>query len=347
MSIAPTIAAPTDRVASVPETATAPCMYCSRSDYQPLYAGIEDRLGHVPGKWAFVKCQSCDSAILSPTPKAEDLPAFYPSVYTFAPELAKQGTLKRWLANLEYSLFFRTIYDAQVRLVTRYTERPRNNPGKLLDIGCGRGLRLKHFQKHGYHVSAMDFVEDSVAYVAQELKLTAVCTDIPGLSHSFASSSFDVVTAFSVAEHLLDLQDTLHACHKLLTPGGWIALHVPLADSFQAAIFGSRWLGFTEAPRHVSVPSRRGLSIALSDAGFDADSIRHIPDSAMGNAALAGLSLFPGGATTSSYGNGKVAALVKRLCGAITIPIVLPWTICENVIIRRPAQGIVFARKPL
>jgi SAM-dependent methyltransferase len=345
MSLATPIAPALERQAVVADT--APCLYCGGTDYQPLYAGIEDRLGHVPGEWSFVKCQCCGSAMLSPTPKAEDLPAFYPPVYTFAPELAKPGTLKRWLANLEYNIFFRTIYDAQVRLVTRHTNRPKGSPGKLLDIGCGRGLRLRHFQKHGYDVSAMDFVADATDYVASELKIEAVCTDIPGLTSAFAAEEFDVITAFSVAEHLLDLDMALAASLQLLKPGGWIALHVPLVDSFQASAFGKHWLGFTEAPRHVSVPSRQGLSAVLIAAGFEAPSIKHIPDSALGNAALAGLSLFPGGAATNSYGTGRATALLKRICGALTIPAVWTWAVFENTVLCRPAQGIVFARKPL
>ena len=44
MSLASTIAPPADRETSARESATAPCLYCGSSDYQPLYDGIQDRL---------------------------------------------------------------------------------------------------------------------------------------------------------------------------------------------------------------------------------------------------------------------------------------------------------------
>ena len=64
-----------------PRTATtlaAPaCLYCGSTDLAPMYSGVRDRLGYVPGERTFCRCRSCRSAVLDPLPKTEDLPAFF------------------------------------------------------------------------------------------------------------------------------------------------------------------------------------------------------------------------------------------------------------------------------
>ena len=45
--------------------------------------------------------------MLVPLPRTEDLPAFYPPVYTFGLDLGGRSLLKRWLGKLEYGAFYR------------------------------------------------------------------------------------------------------------------------------------------------------------------------------------------------------------------------------------------------
>src|SRR5215217_2060933 len=105
-----------------------PCLYCGGESFQPLYDDVHDRLGYVPGVWSFVRCNDCGSANLRPFPNAQDVPAFYPPVYTFSPDLA-QSFLKRGLSSLEYQLFFRPLYRAQVRVIDRYTRPSTGTAG--------------------------------------------------------------------------------------------------------------------------------------------------------------------------------------------------------------------------
>jgi len=81
-----------------------PCLYCSGTAFEPLYADVQDRLGHVPGRWSFWRCVGCRSALLSPFPRAEDLVAYYPALYSFTPEMGGKSRLRRWLAGLEHRL---------------------------------------------------------------------------------------------------------------------------------------------------------------------------------------------------------------------------------------------------
>ena len=121
--------------------------------------------------------------------------------------------------------------------------------------------------------------------------MPAVCSDATDVARHFPPRSFDLVTAFHLIEHLPDLQGLLRSVRTLLKPGGWFAGTVPLVDSLQVRRFGARWAGASEAPRHVTIPSREGIDRLFETAGFERPSIR--PDSLLNCAGVAVLSALP------------------------------------------------------
>jgi hypothetical protein len=155
-----------------------------------------------------------------------------------------------------------------------------------------------------------------------------------------------VVTAFYVLEHVIDVQSTLAICRRLLKPGGWLAAAVPLSDSVQSVVFRGRWGQATEAPRHLSLPSRAGVTRALSSAGFEPHSIMLVPDTTIGCAQVAGITLFPQSATSVTYAPGRRRIPWARIAGAAATMAALPWALADAVLFRRPAMGIIFGRKP-
>jgi SAM-dependent methyltransferase len=320
------------------------CPYCSNFSYAILFENVRDRLRHVPGRWAYWRCRACGSAVLCPYPRASELSAFYPPVYTFQPDAGQRGMLKRILARLQYLFFFRPQYAAQVRQVLRGIGWRGQPDQQLLDVGCGRGLRLLAFQKRGFRVQGMDFQPEVVEYLRQELGIPALCTDVGGLSDAYPLRAFDLVTAFHVVEHVPDVDLMLRNCFGLLKPGGWFAAAVPLIDSVQARVLRSRWVAVTEAPRHLTLPTAAGLRIACRRVGFDRVEFR--PDATLNCAGALVLSLLPGVATTHLVGGGRWRAVLTGALAALLTVLSLPVCLVENYLVRRPALGMVFARKP-
>jgi SAM-dependent methyltransferase len=328
-----------DTAESLPE-----CLYCGGKTYDLLFEDIRDRLAFVPGRWAFWQCADCASAMLAPHPRASDLAGFYPPVYSFAPDLANQGRLQRLLAGLEYRLYFKPQYRAQTRKVLAGIGWNGQKGLRLLDVGCGRGLRLLCFRERGFQVHGMDFQPAVVEYLQTQLGIPAVCTGGDNLAESFDAESFDVITGFWVLEHAPSVKALLKNCLQLLRPGGWLAVSVPLVDSVQAMVLRRRWVNVTEAPRHLSLPSQGGMMRACNEAGYHMATMK--PDATLACAGMLGLSIFAGGATSQAYGAGKATALAARLLGALTTQIAAPWCLVENYVLRRPACGIFFAQKP-
>lgn len=321
------------------------CLYCDWEQLRPRYSGIHDRLGYAPGPWGFVFCDACGSAILSPFPPADRLADFYPPIYSFAPELNHQSAFRRRWSQLETKLVYRRLYLGDARRVLRHTRPGCSGSPRLLDLGCGRGLRLQAFRALGCEVLGTDFQPEVVAYVRDQLGIPALCATLEDLPALLAPDSFDVLTAYYLFEHVVDVSDAVRTCLTLLRPGGWLAAAVPLVDSVQSRMLGARWCQVTEAPRHVSVPSRKGLLAAAQRAGFCRAQV--VPDSLRLSAASLALSLVPAGTTHGTYTEGRKHSMPARLAALAIATMTVPWCWLENRVLRRPALGILFAQRPM
>jgi SAM-dependent methyltransferase len=318
-----------------------PCLYCGGSDYDLLLTGMRDRLAVTSLVWSWWRCRGCGSAVIAPFPKAEDLAAYYPAVYSFAPELGRKSAVRRVLAALEYRFFFRPQYGSAARAVLRAATGLPARP-RVLDVGCGRGLRMLSFRERGCEVEGMDFQPDLAEYVRTQLGIPVTCTPVEELTRHFAPASFDLLTAIYVVEHVTDVLGLLRSCHALLRPGGWLVAGVPLIDSVQAGVLGTRWLNAADI-RHVALPSHEGMRRACLAVGFG--EVKFLPDPLLTCAGLYALSWLPGATTTAVYTGGGAVVLAKRILAGAVTALMLPWVAVENYLIRRPGQALVFARK--
>ncbi len=163
--------------------AANPCLYCGGTSFNVLHAGIEDRLRYAPGQRDWLCCRHCGSGILSPFPSVGEIPGFYPPVYTFGLKQDQGGgALQQLIAQLEFQAFYRPQYESQAQRILRITRV--SHKGRMLDVGCGRGLRLLSFRRLGLDVHGMDLIPEPVEYVKKELGVPAVCTDMAGLPTS-------------------------------------------------------------------------------------------------------------------------------------------------------------------
>lgn len=302
-----------------------------------------DRLQFVSGEWEFHRCDACGSAMLHPMPTADDLASLYPPVYTFAPELGASNRFNKVLAFLEYHLFFRPTYRTQARIVSKYS-RKHGLGNRLLDIGCGRGLRLLEFRREGFDIHGCDFSESSINYLRENHQIPGDVADVSALNAVYHANTFDLVTAFYVIEHVVDVQEVFRSCRRILKPGGALVAVCPLSDSTQAKVFGNRWVSVTEAPRHTNIPSQIGFIGACRLAGFE--DVTVTADSTVANAACVGMSVFPNSSTTSVYGDPTWHVTANRLLGAAVTYGVIPWALLDKWVFKRPGLGILFARKP-
>ena len=325
--------------ASVP---TPSCLYCRNHSYEPLFDGVRDRLGYVPGTWAFLRCTICGSAILVPHPSPDRIRQFYPPIYDFTLEPPQAKSFSARMKQLEYRGFFAPMYAQQAARVLQAVGASRGSSPRLLDIGCGYGLRLLAFRRLGCQVFGADFRPEVVAYLRRQLRIPALCVEGEELARRLPVASMDVVTAFHVVEHVSDVRHLLACALQVLRPGGWLVMTVPLVESLQAVVLKSRWVGASEAPRHLSIPSQVGIERLCREVGFAPVRIR--ADHLFNCLGIGVLSLMPAIGTRHAHDGwpNYVANLARAiLAGAV----MLPWCLLEQAL-DRPAIGMVVARKP-
>ena len=97
-------------------------------------------------------------------------------------------------------------------------------PGRLLDVGCGRGEYLKAFKHLGFEVMGVDNAP-STKRMAEGLQVEVV--DIEQQLLPFPTESFDFVYSKSVIEHLHRPDNMLAECFRVLRSGGVAVIMTP------------------------------------------------------------------------------------------------------------------------
>ena len=314
------------------------CIFCGGERLEPWLDGIEDRLGHVPGSWSFLRCGDCGSAQLAPMPKPEIIPGLYPDIYSFRADFKSGGRIKEAIASIEKKVFYRISHKDEVGTIKRSTGL---TSGKLLDVGCGTGDRLARFAKAGFDVRGMEVQPELAEYVHDNLGFEV---DVGTLdSVAYPPESFDIVISHWVLEHLLDVKTVLEKVYSSLKPSGWFAAEVPLADSLQVSMLGGRWSAFSEAPRHLAVPSHEGLRRAYAASGFD--NIKFVPSSILECSGMFSLSVIPRACAMYAYEDSSLLTHAPRLAAGLLTVLHMPVAAVENHLLGRPAGSLVFAQK--
>jgi ubiquinone/menaquinone biosynthesis C-methylase UbiE len=104
--------------------------------------------------------------------------------------------------------------------------------GHLVDFGCGNGAQTLLFAEDFDRVTGVDVSEEFLGDFRREIvirgledRIEAVATD--GGSIPLPDGAADVVTSFTVLEHVPDEQAALAEMHRILRPGGILIITVP------------------------------------------------------------------------------------------------------------------------
>jgi SAM-dependent methyltransferase len=138
-------------------------------------------------------------------------------------------------------------------------ERPR-----ILDVGCGTGCVLRAAQERGWDASGVD-VSQRVVRLSQEQGLDAHLVGDHKLP--FDDQSFDVVTAWSVVEHVADVRETLAEWWRVLRVDGVLVLDTSDATCWKVALLGPKYGRFWRSD-HTYVFSPATLGRFVENTGF-------------------------------------------------------------------------------
>ncbi len=230
------------------------CPLCGADQPALVFAG-PDRLHGVPGLFTMCRCGQCGLYYQTPRPTPDALDLIYPDEYPphqVDAYVTAQQPLHPHLLEM-----------------AQFVAQQHPHARTLLDVGCGSGAFLRAMQQicPGWQVAGTDPGAGAVA-AARQHGLTVHHGLLEQLD--LPRQQWDVVTLWHVLEHMPDPLGTLHYIREhLLAPGGLLALAVPMADSWDARVFGKDWMGW-DLPRHFMVFTTATLHAMLAEGGYRA-----------------------------------------------------------------------------
>jgi len=195
------------------------------------------------------QCSECDIVYLNPMPKNEYLASFYEKGYHRVKESFLNETISR---------FNRKLAVSEIKKI--------KSDGKVLDIGCGRGMFLKSMQEAGYEVCGIEPSGDGskIARDIAKLKISNCRLD----EFECCDNSFDIVMLWHVLEHMSSPAESLEQIKKIIKPDGILIVEVPNFSSIESRFFNRYWQHL-DVPRHMFFYNKKSLEKFLNLKGYE------------------------------------------------------------------------------
>jgi len=239
----------------------APCpLGCSAGD-DAVFTG-RDRSYDQPGEFTIVRCRSCRLMRTNPRPTRAGIRYYYPSEY--APYRDTRRIAPESLAE-SASLLKRPIQ----RLLKAWDARavPPLPAGRMLEIGCAAGTFLHLMAERGWQVNGLELSENA-ARLAKSQGLPVYVGELETATDP--SSPYDLIVGWHVFEHLHEPLRALTKFWQWSKPGGWLALSMPDASSWELSVFKERWFGL-QLPNHLFHYEPATLNELLARTGWRAE----------------------------------------------------------------------------
>jgi len=210
----------------------------------------------LPGDYELARCRSCGSAVtLAPAPEQ-------------AHEAGAYGG-GRPRGSRASAPILRAFDRRRLAQLQRAGARP---PGRLLDIGAGRGRFVAQARAAGWYAHGIEPSQRGVVG-ARAIGVELVAAGIDDAE--VPPGSLDAASLWHVLEHVEDPGAALERIAGWLRPGGLLLVGVPNLSSVQARAGGARWYHL-DVPRHRTHFTAVGLETLLRAHGLEPVSTRHV-----------------------------------------------------------------------
>lgn len=99
----------------------------------------------------------------------------------------------------------------------------RHKEGRLLDVGCGRGLALEYFAYRGYDAVGADISPEAV----EALESRGFECRLYDIEADSLSEKFEIILCLEVLQQLYDPKTALESIRAALAEGGELVISVP------------------------------------------------------------------------------------------------------------------------
>lgn len=203
------------------------------------------------------RCDACGNAFVHPMPDDAFLERFYAEFHEGEAERGNYMFEDRMIAQ----------HSGQLAMVMA---RTGGKPGRILDVGCGKGFFVKLCAQKGLDAEGVELSETGAAYARERLGVRVT----QGLLREVKGGLgfFDTAVMWGVIEHLHDPLSTVRDVAGVLKPGGRIFVETGAGDDWLDRLLPAANM-WHEPPLHLWVFSARGLGKTLENAGFTVEHI--------------------------------------------------------------------------
>ena len=202
------------------------------------------------GEYHYVKCSNCGTLQLHPMPTKTMLAELYKKEYVQSGHHIDDC----WISEPRNRAVLRTIIN---------TEHPH---GKIVDLGCGKGCLCSMLQENG-----LDYIGLEPSYCNTGLNI--VQGDIDSIQIQVS-----VIVMIAVFEHMVDHDEFLEKCYRILKPGGLLIILSPTAHFASRLRKESQELPKSHnlfcPPWHTVLFSIKGIRYLMNRHGFEVESAR-------------------------------------------------------------------------
>jgi SAM-dependent methyltransferase len=249
-----------DPTASAPLVPVQParCGLCDADDSRPYAVSADYEYGTCRNEWRFVECAACGTIYLNPRPAPEALPVIYPPNY-YSYNYDQQIS---WLARTAKSWLDR-------RTLTWLIGQLNAPLQAYCDVGCGNGRYLRSIAARGIpheHIYGTELDGEVVRrLVAEGFQVERSTLEE---ARGIPQGGIQLMTMFSVLEHVAEPWRLLQKARTILAPGGLLVAEIPNPRSLNARWFRNRYWGGYHTPRHWNLFAIDALSAAAGRAGL-------------------------------------------------------------------------------
>jgi SAM-dependent methyltransferase len=158
------------------------------------------------------------------------------------------------------------------RRLAQLTRAGARTPGRLLDVGAGRGRFVAVARAEGWYAHGIEPSRRGIEG-ARAIGIELVAGGIDDAEVPLGS--IDAATLWHVLEHVEDPGAALERIGSWLRPGGLLLVGVPNLASVQAHVGGARWYHL-DVPRHRTHFTVSGLEALLRAHGLEPVSTWHV-----------------------------------------------------------------------
>lgn len=142
--------------------------------------------------------------------------------------------------------------------------------GKLFDLGAGWGHFLYTGRELGYDVHGVEVADIPFHYAKNDLDLPVEHINFFDLK--VEDDTYDIITIWDVLEHIVDADEVMKKCSKMIKNGGYVFIQIPQIDSFIAKHQKEKWRMISSG--HVNYFSKKTISSLLEKEGFKVETIK-------------------------------------------------------------------------